>query len=152
MFKTLTLESIFEYIRKKIYVRILILKFHPGMKCLNVFFSFLHPGMKFHPCLFYRDEFILGWNFISAKACKQWETFHHRQEWFHPGTSFILGWNFTCKHPLSKRCSGNMQQIYRRAPMKKCAFNKVALQLYWNQTSAWVFSCKSVAYFQNTFY
>ena len=88
IFKTLTLESIFEYIRKKIYIRILILKFHPGMKCLNVFFSFLRPGMKFHPCLFDRDEFILGWNFISAKACKQWETFHHRQGWFHPGTSF----------------------------------------------------------------
>ena len=28
----------------------------------------------------------------------------------------------------------------------------VALQLYWNHTSAWVFSCKFAAYFQNTFY
>ena len=27
----------------------------------------------------------------------------------------------------------------------------VKLQLYWNRTSAWVFSCKSAAYFQNTF-
>ena len=33
-----------------------------------------------------------------------------------------------------------MQQIYRRTPMAKCDFNKVALQLYWNRTSAWVFS------------
>ena len=46
---------------------------------------------------------------------------------------------------LRKRCSQNMQQIYRRAPMPKCYFNKVALQLYWNHTSAWVFSCKFVA-------
>ena len=30
--------------------------------------------------------------------------------------------------------------------------HKVALQLYWNHTSAWVFSCKFAAYFQNTFY
>ena len=30
-------------------------------------------------------------------------------------------------------------------------FNKVALQLYWNHTSALVFSCKFAAYFQNTF-
>ena len=30
-------------------------------------------------------------------------------------------------------------------------FNKGALQLYWNRTSALVFSCKFVAYFQNTF-
>ena len=44
-----------------------------------------------------------------------------------------------------------MQQMYWRTPMSKCDFNKVALQLYWNHTSAWVFSCKFVAYFQNTF-
>ena len=42
---------------------------------------------------------------------------------------------------LRKRCSENMQQIYWRTPMPKCDFNKFALQLYWNHTSAWVFSC-----------
>ena len=31
---------------------------------------------------------------------------------------------------LKKRCSENMQQIYRRTPMPKCNFNKVAKQLY----------------------
>ena len=31
---------------------------------------------------------------------------------------------------LKKRCSEKMQQIYRRTPMPKCDFNKVALQLY----------------------
>ena len=30
---------------------------------------------------------------------------------------------------LKKRCSGNMQQIYRRTPMQKCDFNKVAATL-----------------------
>ena len=34
----------------------------------------------------------------------------------------------------------------------ECDFNKVALQLYENRTSAWVFSCKFAAYFQNTFF
>ena len=34
---------------------------------------------------------------------------------------------------LKKRCSENMQQ------------------LYWNRLSAWVFSCKFAAYFQNTY-
>ena len=29
-----------------------------------------------------------------------------------------------------KRYSENVQQIYRRTPMSKCDFNKVALQLY----------------------
>ena len=36
--------------------------------------------------------------------------------------------------------------------MLKCHFNKVAKQLYWNGTSAWVFSCKFASYFQNTFF
>ena len=30
---------------------------------------------------------------------------------------------------LRKRCSENMQQIYRRTPMPKCYFNNIALQL-----------------------
>ena len=55
-----------------------------------------------------------------------------------------------CRGVLRKKCSENMQQINRRTPMSKCDFSKVAL-LYWNRTSAWVFSCKFAAYFQNTF-
>ena len=48
---------------------------------------------------------------------------------------------------LKKRCSENMQHIYKRTPMPKCDFNKAALQLYWNRDSTWVFSCKFAAYF-----
>ena len=43
-----------------------------------------------------------------------------------------------------------MQQIYKRAPMPKCDFSKVALQRYWNHSSEGVFSCKFAACFQNT--
>ena len=53
---------------------------------------------------------------------------------------------------LSKRCSENIHQIYKRISILKCDFHKVAKQLYWNHTSAWVFSYKFAAYFQNTFY
>ena len=52
---------------------------------------------------------------------------------------------------LTKRCYENLQIIYRRTPMPKCDFNKVAFQLYWNRTSVWVFSCKFAVYFQSTF-
>ena len=45
---------------KNLKKNILILKFHPGMKCLHVLFSFFHPGMKFRPCLSSRDE-ISSW-------------------------------------------------------------------------------------------
>ena len=48
---------------------------------------------------------------------------------------------------LKERYSENTQQIYRRAPMPKCDSNKVAKELYWNRTLAWVFSCKFAAYF-----
>ena len=43
---------------------------------------------------------------------------------------------------LEKKCCENMQQIYRRTPMRECNFDKVAKQLYWNRTSAWLFSWK----------
>ena len=36
--------------------------------------------------------------------------------------------------------------------MPKYDSNKVALQLYSNHTSAYVFFCKLTAYFQNTFF
>ena len=49
---------------------------------------------------------------------------------------------------LRKRCSENMQQIYRRTSMPKYDFDKVVKA---SHTSAWVFSCKFVAYFQSTF-
>ena len=45
------------------------------------------------------------------------------------------------------KCSEYMQQIYKRTPMTRCDFKKVAKQFYWNHTSAWVFSCKFAVYF-----
>ena len=35
---------------------------------------------------------------------------------------------------LKKRCSVNMQRIYKGRLMPKCDFNKVALHFYWNHT------------------
>ena len=69
--------------------------------------------------------------------------------------SIVNFWRKRQKQPfrgvLRKRCSANMLQIYRRTPVPKCDFNKVALQLYWNYTSVCLFSCKFAAYFQNSF-
>ena len=44
-----------------------------------------------------------------------------------------------------------MQQIYRRIPMPKCDFSKVVLQLNWNHTSTWVFSCDLLHIFRTPF-
>ena len=38
-----------------------------------------------------------------------------------------------------------------RTPMSECDFNKVALQLYWNRTSVWVFSCNLLNIFRTSF-
>ena len=45
---------------------------------------------------------------------------------------------------LNKKYSEYMQQIYRRTSIPKCVFNKVALQFYWNHTSACSSACSSV--------
>ena len=55
----------------------------------------------------------------------------------------------TSRGILIRRCCENMKQTYR-TPMSKWDYNKAALNLYWNNTSAWVLSCKLTAYFQNT--
>ena len=61
MFKQVKVGKHIEYMPQTLSRSMLIVKFHPGMKCLQVFLSFFRPGMKFHPCL------------------KHKETLHHRQ-------------------------------------------------------------------------
>ena len=46
--------------------------------------------------------------------------------------------------------STNMQQIYRKTPMQKCKFRKVANQLYFNHKFARAFSCKFAGYLQKS--
>ena len=54
---------------------------------------------------------------------------------------------FTHRH-LGHVFSSCMVDINAKIDLR---FPFLALQLYWNQTSAWVFPCKLAAYFQNTF-
>ena len=68
-----------------------------------------------------------------------------------PSLSTDLSLPEVLKEAAVQRCSENMPQVYRRIPTLKRDFNKVALLLYWNRTSAWVFSCKFAIYFQNNF-
>ena len=55
------------------------------------------------------------------------------------------------KKGVLKTCSKFTGEYPCREYPYPCDFNKVALQSYWNQTSAWVCSCKFAAYFHNTF-
>ena len=58
MFKHGKVGKHIEFMRQKLSRKMLIVKFHPRMKCLHVFFYIIHPGMKSHSCLF--DECIPG--------------------------------------------------------------------------------------------
>ena len=73
-----------------------------------------------------QEKGIQSTQFSVQRVQKQWPLANLRK------ITFIL---FGChrsiqKQPprgvLSKRCSENMQQIYRRTPIPKCDFNKVA--------------------------
>ena len=63
----------------------------------------------------------------------------------------LLCWHICDPEAAVKRCSENMQQIYRRTPFPKCNFNKVALELYLNHNSTWVFSCEFAVCFRTPF-
>ena len=54
------------YVKNK--KNMLILKFHPRMKCLHVFLSFFHPWMKLHPCLSSRDELLSRQKLVNSKT------------------------------------------------------------------------------------
>ena len=107
----------------------------------------LHKSSK----LFEKDAHFL-WIFITIKSnkttlnwsknvCKEYICEEYRIN--RPEKVF---WS-TESTVLTKRRFEDMQQIYRRTPMPKWDLNK----LYWNRTSAWVFSCKFAAYFQSIF-
>ena len=110
----------------------------------------------FHLCHLYFQSFLFQHKYFFSNALRLALNFNNIRNLKH-----VLTWDtlsnryFKQKQPptgvLKKKCCENMQDIYRRTPMLKCDFNKVAKQFYWNCTSWWVFSCKLTAYFQNTF-
>ena len=62
----------------------------------------------------------------------------------------VVPYNYLRRCSLAKVFC-KMHQIYMRTPMPKDDFNKVAKQVYWNRTSALMFSCKFSVYFQKPF-
>ena len=49
IFKHVKVEKHIKNMCQKLSKNMLIVKFHLGMKCLHIFFSFFHPKMNFHP-------------------------------------------------------------------------------------------------------
>ena len=90
------------------------------------------------------------------KKGRSWHMTIDHKDWFCSDRfvkAYVLLWR------LSSRCvyfgiydfsEAAIRRYSTEKVLPRCAFNKVALQLYWNHTSALVFSCKFVEYFQNT--
>ena len=57
------------------------------------------------------------------------ETFRSHNEFFKMQSNVISVQKQPFGGVLGKRCSENMQQVYRRTPMPKCDFNKVVTLL-----------------------
>ena len=92
---------------------------------------------------------LLKWKSFEIENIFKWKGFWHKQKVIFCETVYAQKQPSRGVH--RKRCSENIQQIYRGTPMPKCDFNKVAKQFYWNHTLAWVFSCKFAAYFKKSF-
>ena len=96
--------------------------------------------------------FVISWTHNSkCVMVYQIESF---KSWYKSINGF---WSYRNSHPevfLGKLVLKICSKFTGEHPCwsAKCDFNKVALQLYWSRTSAWVFSCKFAAYFQNTFF
>ena len=58
---------------------------------------------------------------------------------------------FTGEHPCWFVISIKLLRLLLKCRLPRNYDNNVAKQLYWNRTSAWVFSSKFFAHFQNTF-
>ena len=67
--------------------------------------------------------------------------------------TYILVINETYLEIVLQRCFSEkvFWKIFRRAPMLKFNFNKATWQLYWNHTSALVFTINLLHIFQNSF-
>ena len=83
-----------------------------------------------------------GWSPVNLLLISRWPFFKNTSGWLlliFFFSTLIYEQEQPSRGVLLKRYSENRQQLYRRKSIPKCDFNKVALQLYWNYSSAWVF-------------
>ena len=142
---------------------------------MHTYFAYLFYKPILHSCLplahlYGKHQFIIKSEFMtqffSITLCSITVCSHSRltsvtkliigkveQLWIMINTFFGFSNSFAYlqKQPsvvvLIKRCSENMWQIYKRPPMSKCDFNKVAEQFYWNHSLACVFCWKFAGLF-----
>ena len=93
----------------------------------------------------------LSWgvaNLPWSCATQLWSLMCYQGALHHSTESYIMQQYAPLLNKISAKLWENQKQPSKGTTMPKCDFNKVAKKLYWNHTSAWMFSCKVAAYFQ----
>ena len=119
----------YRFLSKKIHIRISISIRHPHHRVLDSQCSVLNVLLKKIQSSF----LIIGTTLFANIRSSRPEVFLGK------GVLKICR-KFTGEHPC------------RSVISIKLLYSFIALQLYWNHSLAWVFSCKYATYFQNTFY
>ena len=128
-----------------------------GVKFLSTFFSFsnlilmevAHLATSSHEGCSFSYFLAVFQIYVAAAVCSlYWSKEREKTKKWKQDPTYR---NSNSEVLFRKKCSENMQQIYRGTLMLKCYFNKVAKQLYSNHTSAWAFFCKFTVYFQKAF-
>ena len=134
-----------------------------GYVTWSIYFSDLlevrYNCAKFHHCRIYVTDFREGVAFLTPPPIRE-------QPWKSPswiGLSFYVSFvYFVCIYSSylinipTKFKSSHPDVFLRKGVLRICSkFTGEhpcrSVQLYWNHTAAWVFSCKFDAYFQNIF-
>ena len=121
------------------YVLFCVFNIGADVKCF-ILVCFLLKSLVVHYLSITLDKIALQ---IQSKF-RSWLKFHSLAE---------LEKSYTSSRPevflkkVFQKYAANLQENIHT----ECDFNNVALELYWNRTLAWVFSCKFAAYFQNIF-
>ena len=82
--------------RQKLKKYMLFLKFHPGMKCLHVFFFFFSPQDEVSSLSFWQ-----GWVHPPDEISSRQKRVNSKRYFTIDSDDFVPGWNFACKHPLA---------------------------------------------------
>ena len=113
-----------------------------GLQSTKTYYKFNVPVASYANHI----ENVFPWYNFLSKHTKLWCMSCRRSNYI----NFVQ--KQSSRDVLRKRCSENTRQIYRRTSLLKCHFNKVALQLYWNHTSAEVVSLNLLHIFRILFY
>ena len=106
MFKHVKVGKHIEHMRQKLSKNMLIIKLHPGMNCLCVFFFI--PGWNFIPAI------LTGMSSPRDLISSRQKRVNNKRHFTIDRDDFVSGWNFPRNHPLNFILGWNLEGGYAR--------------------------------------